>query len=71
MNAVVLDQKNMTINLPPRLRARTRHKKKFYYYDTGDKSRKEIPLESDYALSLKKWTELEIDAPPPSDSNLI
>lgn len=53
-------------NTPPRLRARQRHKtgKIFYYYDAGGKPRKEIPLGSDYALALKKWAELEIDAKP-------
>lgn len=55
-----------TNNLPPRLRARKRWKtgKVFYYYDTGRKPNREIPLGSDYALALKKWAEFEIDAKP-------
>lgn len=52
--------------LPPRLRARRRHKtsKTFYYYDARSNGKGEIPLGSDYALALKKWAELEIDAQP-------
>ena len=53
------------LNLPPRLRARQmRSGKVWYYYDTGERPRKEIPLGSDYALAVKKWAELEIDAQP-------
>lgn len=53
-------------NLPPRLRARRRHKtsKTFYYYDARSAGKGEIPLGDDYALALKKWAELEIDAQP-------
>lgn len=36
----------------------------YFYYDTGGKPRKEIPLGSDYILALKKYAELEIDAAP-------
>lgn len=53
------------LNLPPRLRAR--HKpsgRTLYYYDTGEKPRREIPLGADYALAVKKWSELELDANP-------
>jgi hypothetical protein len=35
-----------------------------YYYDKGGKPRREIPLGSDYALAVKKWAEIEIDARP-------
>jgi integrase len=38
--------------------------KVYYYYDTGAKPRREIPLGGDYALAVKKWAELEIDARP-------
>lgn len=51
-------------NLPPRLRARHRGKKAYYFYDTGEKPRREISLGTDYALAVKKWAELEIDAKP-------
>ena len=52
--------------LPPRLRARRRHKssKTFYYYDARSSGKGEIPLGHDYAMALKKWAELEIDAQP-------
>lgn len=51
-------------NLPARMRARRRGKKTYYYYDTGGKPRKEIALGCDYAMAVKKWAELEIDARP-------
>ncbi len=38
--------------------------KVYYYYDTAAKPRREIPLGGDYALAVKKWAELEIDARP-------
>jgi integrase len=53
------------LNLPSRLRARTLPSgRTYYYYDTGEKPRREIPLGGDYALAVKKWAELEIDARP-------
>ena len=53
------------LNLPPRLRSRRmRSGKVYYYYDTAAKPRREIPLGDDYALAVKKWAELEIDARP-------
>jgi integrase len=51
-------------NLPKGVRARKRGLKTWYYYDTGGKPRKEIPLGSDYAMAIKKWAELEINAIP-------
>lgn len=51
-------------NLPARMRARQRGQKVYYYYDTGGKPRKEISLGTDYAMAIKKWAELEIDARP-------
>ena len=51
------------LNLPPRLRARRqRSGHVFYYYDTGEKPRKEIPLGKDFTMAVKKWSELEIHA---------
>jgi len=38
--------------------------KVYYYYDTATRPRREIPLGHDYALAVKKWAELEIDARP-------
>jgi integrase len=45
-------------NLPRGMRARPRGKKIFYYLDTGEKPRREIPLGSDYVLAVQKWGEL-------------
>jgi len=45
------------------MRARKRGNKIWYYYDTGGKPRKEIPLGNDYALAVKKWSEIEMDKP--------
>ena len=59
-----MGRKPKNSNLPSRLRARKRWNKVYYYYDTGGKPRKEIPLGSDYAIAVKKWAELEIDAKP-------
>lgn len=47
-------------NAIPRLRARKKPSGTVcYYYDTGGKPRKEIPLGSDYGLAVMKWAELE------------
>lgn len=51
-------------NLPPRLRARHRGSKTYYFYDTGEKPRREIALGSDYPLAVRRWSELEIAAQP-------
>ena len=45
-------------NLPKGMRARVRGKKTHYYYDTGGKPRKEIPLGSDYIAAVQKWAQL-------------
>lgn len=47
------------LSLPPRMRARTRWSKTFYYYDHGGKPRREEPLGSDFILAVKKWAEIE------------
>jgi integrase len=53
------------LNLPSRLRARRLPSgRTYYYYDTGGKPRREIPLGDDYALAVRKWADLEIDARP-------
>lgn len=46
------------------MRARHRGKKTYYFYDTGEKPRREISLGTDMVLAVKKWAELEIDAKP-------
>jgi hypothetical protein len=51
------------LNLPSGLRARRqRSGRVYYYYDTGTKPRREIPLGNDCALAVKRWAELEIGA---------
>lgn len=52
------------LNLPARMRARQRGEKTWYYYDTGGKPRREIPLGSDYVLAVQKWAELNMSAAP-------
>ena len=47
------------LNLPPLMRKRTQKSgKAFYYLDTGEKPRKEIPLGGDYLLALQKYADL-------------
>ena len=45
-------------NLPPHMRKRVRKSGTYYFLDTGDKPRKEIPLGSDYILALKRYAEI-------------
>jgi integrase len=57
------------------MRARPRGNLIHYYLDTGGTPRKEIPLGSDYALAVKRWSELAIqpkpaDAPPAIEGTL-
>jgi len=53
-------------NLPSGMRKRVqRSGKAYYYYDTGGKPRREIPLGSDYVQAVQKWAELEADASLP------
>jgi integrase len=56
--------KNM--NLPTRMRARRRGQSVYYFYDTGAKPRKEIPLGKDYVTAIQKWAELQGDKPAAS-----
>lgn len=46
-------------NAIPRLRARKKGKRTFFYYDHGGKPRREEPLGSDYGLAVKRWAEIE------------
>lgn len=51
-------------NLPPRMRARAKAGGKlWYYYDTGGKPRREIPLGCEYTAAVRKWAELQQDQP--------
>ncbi|MGS0743273.1 tyrosine-type recombinase/integrase [Glaciimonas sp. GG7] len=49
------------VNLPPHMRKRVqRSGKTFYYLDTGEKPRREIPLGDDYLLALQKYAKLRM-----------
>jgi integrase len=53
------------LNLPKGMRAREKAKGKIYYYfDTGGKPRKEIPLGPDYVLAVQKWAQLSMHTIP-------
>lgn len=43
-------------NLPVGMRARHRGKVTYYYFDTGAKPRKEIPLGRDYVTAVHQWS---------------
>lgn len=45
-------------NLPPRMRARRRGAKVYYFYDTDGTPRHEIPLGTDYVLAVQEWAKL-------------
>lgn len=45
------------------MRARRRGDRVYYYYDTGEKPRREIPLGSDYVLAVQQWAKLNISKP--------
>lgn len=49
----------VNLNLPPHFRARKKPGGTYYYYDTGGKPRREIPLGNNYIDAIKKWAELE------------
>lgn len=52
------------LNLPPRMRARSKSGGKlWYYYDAGGKPRKEIPLGCEYTAAVRKWAELDQNKP--------
>lgn len=45
-------------HLPAGMRARHRPAGTYYYLDTGEKPRREIPLGSDYVTAVQKWAQL-------------
>jgi integrase len=49
----------VNLNLPPHLRARQKAGGIYYYYDTGSKPRKEIPLGKCYIDAIRKWADLD------------
>jgi integrase len=48
------------LNLPPHMRKRVRGERIYYFFDTGDKPRREISLGSDYISALAKYAELNV-----------
>ena len=57
---------SVNFNLPPRMRAKQRRPggPVHYYYDTGKRPRKDIPLGPDYVLAVQKWAELNMSPNP-------
>jgi integrase len=53
-------------NLPPRMRARRRGKKTYYFFDHGGRPRKETPLGTDYIAAVQKWAKLNMSPSPVS-----
>ncbi len=50
---------SVNLHLPPHFRARKKSTGIYYYFDTGGKPRREIPLGSDYATALIKYAQLQ------------
>lgn len=48
----------INLNLPPHMRRRVRGDSVHYYFDTGEKPRKEISLGKDFIVALAKYAEL-------------
>lgn len=49
----------LNLQLPPRMRARKqRSGRTWYYFDTGEKPRREIPLGDDFVLAVQAWGRL-------------
>lgn len=47
-------------HLPRGMRARHRGEKTYYFLDTGEKPRREIPLGQEYTVAVQKWAELTL-----------
>ena len=64
-------KKTRNTDLPERMLARYRGEKTWYYYDTGGKPRREIPLGSDKIIGLSKYSYLHnyfpVGIPLPED----
>lgn len=60
------------LNLPQNMRARRRpNGKTYYFYDQGGRPRKEVPLGCDFILAIRKYAELQINAPNVSSQILF
>lgn len=57
---------SVNLSLPPQMRARRRRAtdKVFYYFDTGLKPRREIPLGDDYVAAVQAWAKLTMTTSP-------
>jgi integrase len=64
MEAIMGRSSTINTNLPPNMRKRVRPYGTYYFFDTGGKPRKEIPLGSDYIEAVRKWAELKGTALP-------
>lgn len=54
---------SINMNLPPHMRQRKQRSGRIYYYfDTGEKPRREIPLGDDYIQAIQKYAELRKNA---------
>lgn len=54
----------VNLHLPPHMRARRRGSKVYYFLDTCQRPRHEIPLGTDYVNAVKKWADLKGRPPP-------
>ncbi|HRE15555.1 MAG TPA: tyrosine-type recombinase/integrase, partial [Rhodocyclaceae bacterium] len=54
----------VNLHLPPHMRARRRGDKVYYFLDTCQRPRREVPLGADYISAVKKWADLKGGPPP-------
>jgi integrase len=59
LGKVKMGRRPSSPNAVPRLRARQRGAKTYYFYDHGGKPRREEFLGTDYGLAIKRWAEIE------------
>jgi len=52
------------LNLPAGMRARHRGERTYYFFDTGERPRREISLGTDLVLATQRWAELAMAARP-------
>jgi integrase len=58
MEPVMGRRPSVNTHLPERMRARVRGEHTYYFYDTGGKPRREVPLGKDYVLAVAKWSQM-------------
>lgn len=54
-------QPTVNNNLPPHMRKRVRKYGVYYFFDTGEKPKREISLGKDYIVALQKYAELRVN----------